>query len=781
MFKKVVLTSLIISTYSYAFTLKEGFLKTLENNPEVQVRANELKKIKYDIDIANGLMYPTLDLTGTAYNARTSTNAYTPKNGNLTKNDEYSLNLNQPLYDGFLSAYEKKLQQHRYESAQYYLKEAQNALALTFTQNYINVLKTKDMLSLSSESYQMSEDIYNKTVRKVERGFGTKLEFERAKGNLEESNVNLAIDRLSYNDAVQSLYNHVQEKFDSTELVKPTFTYNLPHSEEEALAYALSNHPSMLVSLKNVEVAISEQKRDQDSFHPSVNLFGTYTLNDAGHKEHGVNVSNEYQVGIEFAYNLYNGGKDDASNQKALQIVKEKKILIQKSNQEISNRLALAWNSYELNAQKLNRLKEFVKTRRLVLDTTFEEFDLGTKDLGSVIDAHLDFISTKRSVISTTYDLLLAHFRVLEAIGILADEIISDKREEIWGRNTTNIDDVVKKNTEELHFSYATLDNQTEKKEEPKLEYLEETQEIKVDETLKSEVQSAPVVREEPIVQTPSETLTQEPINKIEVEDKKLEESTIETTSSFKERFLNAREGKYTINLATFSTQKAAEQFIAENKIEDSAFSFMFGEEEQYYKVMYGIFDSYAQGKEALSQLQTSLVENSPWVEKITIKQNLYNKYHSVNQEVIESPVETVEQVVQTSNETLAQEPMNEVEVQDKKLEEEKIKEIAVETTNSFKERFLNAREGKYTINLATYSSKENAERFIEKNKIEDNAFSFLFGEDEQYYKVMYGIFDSYAQGQEVLSQLKKGLVENSPWVERITIKQNLYKKYHKN
>src|SRR5690606_14072628 len=101
--------------------------------------------------------------------------------------------------------------------------------------------------------------------------FGTKLEFERAKGNLEESSVNLAIDRLNFHDAVQNLYNHVQEKFDSTELVKPTFTYNLPHSEEEALSFALANHPSMLVSLKNVEVAISEQKRDLKSFHPDVN------------------------------------------------------------------------------------------------------------------------------------------------------------------------------------------------------------------------------------------------------------------------------------------------------------------------------------------------------------------------------------------------------------------------------------------------------------------------------------------------------------------------------
>lgn len=48
-----------------------------------------------------------------------------------------------------------------------------------------------------------------------------------------------------------------------------------------------------------------------------------------------------------------------------------------------------------LNQEKLVYLQEFLKTRKLVLDATFEEFYLGSRDLGSVIDAHLDYISTK--------------------------------------------------------------------------------------------------------------------------------------------------------------------------------------------------------------------------------------------------------------------------------------------------------------------------------------------------------------------------------------------------
>jgi outer membrane protein TolC len=66
------------------------------------------------------------------------------------------------------------------------------------------------------------------------------------------------------------------------------------------------------------------------------------------------------------------------------------------------------------------------------LDATYQEFTLGTRDLGSVVDAHLDYISTKRNVISTTYDLLLAHYRILDSIGILSDEILEQKDKEIF-------------------------------------------------------------------------------------------------------------------------------------------------------------------------------------------------------------------------------------------------------------------------------------------------------------------------------------------------------------
>ena len=90
--------------------------------------------------------------------------------------------------------------------------------------------------------------------------------------------------------------------------------------------------------------------------------------------------------------------------------------------------------------------------------------------------------------------------------------------------------------------------------------------------------------------------------------------------SSFKDTFLNSPQDKNTINLATFVTAQESENFINLNKINNNAFAFLFGENKQYYKVMYGVFNNLDEAKNALEKLDIKLKKNQPRVEEIYIK-----------------------------------------------------------------------------------------------------------------------------------------------------------------
>jgi septal ring-binding cell division protein DamX len=144
------------------------------------------------------------------------------------------------------------------------------------------------------------------------------------------------------------------------------------------------------------------------------------------------------------------------------------------------------------------------------------------------------------------------------------------------------------------------LEDKNKKQEAPKLEYLEEN---KVNEDLlASKTQTAPLTSVEPKIQS-----------------KEL---------SFKEVFLSASEDKYSVNMATFSTMENAIRFMKENNITNQSFAFLFGQDEQYYKVMYGVFDTYQEAKEAIQLLSKEIRNNNPRIEPIHIKQDLFKKYN---------------------------------------------------------------------------------------------------------------------------------------------------------
>lgn len=606
-------SAIFLVNQCFAFTLNDGYDLALKNDMDTQIRKNDLKIIKYDIDIASSLNYPKIDIQGKIETSKKSDDQLTPNNNiNHTKTDEYEIKLKQAIYDGNDATYEKEMQEARYKSAKYYFFESKNSLALKFTQSYIDMLKQKDILNLYMESYIASKNIYNKITRKLLKGLGTKLEYEKAKGDFEENKVNLDIQRINYKNAYENLKFFTQKEFDTNELMKPLFYYELPNDLNKATTDALLLHPSVLVTKNNVLVSKYEQKRDKKSFHPKVDLVSSYKIDNVAHETN--NEYNEYKIGVEFSYNLYNGGKDVANNQKALRKIQEKKHLIQKTKQEIRNRLNLAWTSYKLNQKKLKSIKDYVYTKKMILDAMMQEFDLGFQDLSSVLEEHIKYINVKRDLISTSYDLLLSKYKILEAMGILSSTLDNEANND----PTEEKDALVKKILQDGKYQF-NVDNEI-KNSEQKVNL----NKIDMPDTKKDIHEAIPKDLIDPEVKaTPKKPI------KIE---KKIKKSTIKEPSNFKDKFFNASKEKYTINLALAYSEKSALQFLKKHNIAHNAFAIKFGKPKQMYKIMLGVFDSKLEALEAINTLSSKLKRNKPRIEKIEKKQKLYKKYNTTNE-----------------------------------------------------------------------------------------------------------------------------------------------------
>ena len=212
---------------------------------------------------------------------------------------------------------------------------------------------------------------------------------------------------------------------DAKELEMPSFPFVLPLNYEKAMQEALLKHPSLKVTSENIQVAMNEYQRDRKRFKPTVNLVARYGSWDEIPAL--AQTKDDYSIGLQFRYNLYNGGRDIALDQKSQKNIDEKRILDDKALQQIDNRLRLAWNAYTLNSKKIDQIRTYTKAKETVLKTTFQAYDLGTIDLNVLLTTEDEYITSKKTLISANHDLLLSKYRIHEGIGDVVELIMTHK------------------------------------------------------------------------------------------------------------------------------------------------------------------------------------------------------------------------------------------------------------------------------------------------------------------------------------------------------------------
>lgn len=406
----------------YGLSLKEGLQIALDQDPDVRVRNNDVQTILHDIDAAVGLNYPKLDFNSDIQREKLEGSQISANDYNRKAYD-WSFILTQPIYDGKEAKYEELLQKARYESAKYYLLESANSLALKYIEAYLSVLREKALLKLTEESYTINKEIYDKNKIKYDKGIATRLEYERSKAKLDEAVANNAIQQMNYEDAIIALRQYLQHDVQPDQLHLPLFTFTLPTTYENAKQEALVNHPSLKVTSENIQVAMYEYKRDQKRFHPTVNLVARYgSWDEVPALEQ---TKDDYSIGLQFKYNLYNGGRDIALDQKAQKNIDEKRILDDKSLQQIDNRLRLAWNAYESNRKKIGQIQTYTQAKETVLKTTFQAYELGSIDLNVLLTTEDEYITSKKTLITANHDLLLSKYRIHEGIGDIVTLIMT--------------------------------------------------------------------------------------------------------------------------------------------------------------------------------------------------------------------------------------------------------------------------------------------------------------------------------------------------------------------
>jgi len=431
-----------------ALTLKQSVSEVINTNPVIKERVSNYRATQQDLKISESEYLPSVDLrSGIGYKDA----------GNL--NDEIrdvsydyyenSLKLTQNLFNGFDTTYKVDYQEARVLAAAYHYLEKANDMGFRMVEAYLNVIKNYKLLQNSKDSVEFHQQMYEDIQNLYDAGLNTASSISKVKAGLALAKTNYIVQKNNTRDAEFNFARIFGKKPTVTDMELPVLEVQMPQSIQRATMYAIRNNPSLIVSHYNLEGAQALYKKSKSGYYPKIDFEIEQLYNDYHTDDNGFDTPDDrFRVGLQLNWNLYRGGADKATEQKAISKMHQELQIHQDLQRQVIEGLELSWSAYEIIKEQITQLEEYSKYSESTLVSYKEEYNLGKRSLLDFITAQNDVVNSRSQMIKAQSEQLFAQYRLLDAMGLLVTVVMGDQ--ESYERSV-NI------NTDEMQYVLDTL------------------------------------------------------------------------------------------------------------------------------------------------------------------------------------------------------------------------------------------------------------------------------------------------------------------------------------
>ena len=390
--------------------------QAIETNPEVQASWHAFLASDHDIDFARGGYRPIVDFTASyGHNYRDWQNYDGRRN---FSGSAAEISLTQMLYDGFRTRSEV----NRFESAQlvrYFelLDDVEN-IAFQAMNAYEDVMRFRELVRLAEENLEEHISVFNQIEESAMAGVARRADLEQISGRLSLAESNLVTELSNLHD-VSARYLRLVGELPADEMQPVNIDdSNIPDNVREALQLAYQGSPAFHAAIRNIHAQEALVETNRSEFRPRLNLtasYGTQSFDDQGFG----NRRNDGRIALEFRYNILNGGRDQASLQRAYEEVNIAKSERDKACVDLRQTLQIAINDVRKIDEQLPALNQHRISSDRVRTAYKDQFDIGQRTLLDLLDSENEYFQASRAYTNALYDRSIAAARTLSLMGEL--------------------------------------------------------------------------------------------------------------------------------------------------------------------------------------------------------------------------------------------------------------------------------------------------------------------------------------------------------------------------
>ncbi|STO57306.1 Outer membrane efflux protein BepC precursor [Grimontia hollisae] len=410
------LSSLGMAYQVHAQSLEQAVATTLSQNPAIREAYSEFKSREADIDASKGGYLPSLDL-----NAGIGYANYDSDNNNGTYHPrDVRLSLRQLIWDGAVTYNDIKRTKSEAEAQRYQLLADAQDTALSVTEAYIEVLRAQAIMDLSQRNLKTHERIYADIKKRADSGISSTADLSQADGRLAQSHTNLLSAISNYEDAMIEFERIVGEP--PVDLVKPEVdALYIPPTLVEALNIAKENNPVINVAINDVDAANHQYDQAKGDFYPTFTIEASQQWGDELDGQPGD--TDEFQTMLRMRYNLFNGNTDAAEARSAAHQVSKAKNIRYNAYRLLDESTRLAWTAKELAQKQTSFLQKHVDSSAKTLEAYEKQYLIGRRTLLDLLNTENELFEARRAYIDSHHAGIYSKYRVLNATGLLLDEL----------------------------------------------------------------------------------------------------------------------------------------------------------------------------------------------------------------------------------------------------------------------------------------------------------------------------------------------------------------------
>ena len=398
-----------------ALTINDSVKSTIENNKKVQIAFEKLNESKETIENAIDSKLPTVtgSISGTYSNSdrKATTGDTTPE----TFTDKYKITATQNIYDGGEKNLEIVRSKLVYENELISFYNTIQDLSLSAINGYLTVINYEKSLEASKKNFDSVSRFLEEVKLKYELGSATITELKNAESAFSIAETNLFSAEQNYKVSLKTFKSIVgKEAINLEDYVNIEDDLNF----DNILSEVYKNNFNILIAQNNIKIKELDLSKEKSSNRPTLDITASTEYSDGSRIDAGSENTNA-TLGLTLTIPIFQQNIDKSDirkiNSQILQTEIELEDLKESLNIEVSN----YYKNYLVSKSNLNTSLLTIEYANTFLESTQEEYNLGTKSITDLIEAETNLLNVNVEYFNANKNYLINYFNLLALDGSL--------------------------------------------------------------------------------------------------------------------------------------------------------------------------------------------------------------------------------------------------------------------------------------------------------------------------------------------------------------------------